>query len=147
MTNIWAAVLISVVSGIVAALLAPIITESLHMRNWRRQRRLELQYQVFQEAVTALARLLADALDPELQRSTGALLDVDRDTRLRPLTSESLEATRGMVAAFFSQDTAGLFEQAQRTRISIQTVPNIDFETARRNAVVAMTRELGVFDP
>jgi hypothetical protein len=140
----WEALAVSLVSGLAAGILAPLVTAWLHRKAWEREKHLDWQYKVFRDAVRALGLLEADALDAALQSTKPVYKDRQPVTNLRPATSELMASTRGMVSAFFTQETSDVYDQAQRARISIEEVPNLDFEAARRTAVVAMSKELGI---
>lgn len=135
MYPLWVVLVTSAISGVISAILAPLITARLHMKNWQRQKRQELHYHVFREAVEALARLSSDALDVSLQAEGKVYEGVQPLISLRLSTAESLETSRGMVSAFFQQATAESYERAQHTKISIENVPNLECEEARVNTI------------
>jgi hypothetical protein len=61
----------------------------------------------------------------------------------RPKTLELMERSRGMVKAFFTQALYDAYDEALRAKISLDTIPNIDFEEKRTKAILAMSKELG----
>ena len=49
-----------------------------------------------------------------------------------------------MVRAFFSDDTYSKVDSAFREKVSIENMPNIEFDEKRRIAIIAMAEELGI---
>ena len=135
----------AIVAGIVSGLLAPIVVLwAQHKIVWKKQRTTEHKLAVFNDAVRALSLRAVDALDPELQARTAAA-PVRRETEYRPETLELLESAKAMVRAFFSKEAHEAFcEAADKTRISLDTIPNQEFEGARVKAIQKMASEVGL---
>lgn len=55
-----------------------------------------------------------------------------------------MEKSRGLVKAFFSGETYASYAKALGTKISIENVPNVDFEEARTDAIIRLSQELGI---
>ncbi len=144
LSQILVSILIALLSGFVAAYLTPFFNANFARRNWRQQKAFDLKYEVFQGAVTALAAWLTDALDVNLQNSKGKYKGASRLVEMRPETSQALEKSRGMVEAFFSHEVAQKFDEATRAELSIDTVPNAEFERKRLAFIVAASQELGL---
>jgi hypothetical protein len=73
-----------------------------------------------------------------LPASTGAV-------EIRPETSQALEEYRGLVLAYFSKEASrSFFDEAIRVSISIETVPNTNFEEKQTRFEEAASRDLGI---
>lgn len=137
----------AIVAGVIAGVISPFLVSWLqHQVIWRRQRRLETKYKIFEEAVRALSLWATDAMDPRLQSEKSSYKGTCRLVEMRPETVELLEKSKGMVHAFFSKDTFATYEHALKAHIAIDNVPNEDFEARRAAAIVAMAAELGIKD-
>ena len=55
-----------------------------------------------------------------------------------------MERSRGMVKAFFSEEAYKVFDEALRTPISIENIPNLNFENARVKAIIKLAKELEI---
>ena len=62
---------------------------------------------------------------------------------IRPETSAHIDRARGMVQSLFSDKAYELYDDAVRTPISIDTVPNIAFEESRKRAILKIAEEMG----
>ena len=69
-----------------------------------------------------------------------------RMVELRPETEALIEKSRGMVKAFYTEETYNKFVKALKSKISIENIPNIEFEEMRISAIVGMAKELGILD-
>ncbi len=65
---------------------------------------------------------------------------------MRPGTSQALEQYRGLVAAFFSAEVSQKYDLATRARISLDNIPNSDFEDKRLAFVEGASAEIGLRD-
>lgn len=110
---------------------------------WKSQKKLEIKYSVFSTAVKALSQYATDALDPAMQKSIQDQ-PIQRKTKTRTETDEMCQEARDMVKAFFSKETFASLEAALKTEISIQKIPNEEFENNRVRAIIAMSNELGI---
>lgn len=63
---------------------------------------------------------------------------------LRPETYEALEISLGMVKAFYSSETYKKYDRATKQKVSIENIPNTEFEEARVEAILALASELGM---
>lgn len=99
---------------------------------------------IFEDALTALGSLETDALDAGLQSSKKEYKGLTRIVEFRPETIVLKERARGMVRAFFSQETFNKVDEAMRAPISIENTPNVEFEEYRTLAIAAMATELGI---
>jgi hypothetical protein len=61
-SNLLATIIIASISGTVAAILTPIITSWLHKRLWKNEKKLELKYQAYLDAVKTLYLFENDAM-------------------------------------------------------------------------------------
>ncbi len=143
-TQLWISVIVALIAGVSAGLVAPLASAKLNLRNWRAQKSLDLKYEIFRGAVGALASYMTDALDTKLQGAKTTYHGREREVEMRPETSEALEQYRGFMEAFFSKQVAAKFGEATRAPISIETVPNASFEEKRRVFVEAASHELGI---
>ncbi len=131
-------------AGILSGVISPFIVSWLqHKVIWKSQKKLEIKYSVFNNAVKALSQFATDALDPAMQKP---LPDqpVQRKTKTRKETDEMCQEARDMIKAFFSEEAHSLLNNAMRTKISIQNAPNQEFEENRVKAIIAMSNELGI---
>jgi hypothetical protein len=135
----------AITAGLISGFLSPFVLSWLrHVYIWKREKSLEQKYQVFKDAVRALALLCTDALDSKLQANKTSYKDTSRVTELRPETAEALEISTGMVKAFFSSETYAKYDTATKKKVGIENVPNTEFEEARVEAILAMASELGI---
>jgi len=141
---LWVSVVVAMIAGLFAAIVAPLVTAWMARGNWRSQKLLELKYEIFKGATAALAAWLTDALDVELQNSKAQWKGMARQVEMRPATSQALEQYRGLVAAFFSADVSQKFGQACRENVSLDNIPNVEFESQRVAFVDAAAVELGL---
>jgi hypothetical protein len=141
---LWVSIVVAVIAGLFAAIVAPLVTAWLSRRNWRAQKLLELKYEIFKGATAALAAWMTDALDVGLQSSKVEWKGMSRQVEMRPATSQALEQYRGLVAALFSADVSAKYDQACRAKVSLDNVPNVEFEDRRVAFVEAAAAELGL---
>ena len=135
----------ALIAGVVSGILSPLALSWLqHQVIWRRQKRLEMKWSVFQDAVRALSLWSRDALDPKLQANKASPHGAQRVTEFRPETGELIERSKGMVKAFFSKETWEAYEAVLRSDIALDKLPNTDFEKKRTAAIIEMARELGL---
>jgi len=99
---------------------------------------------VFSDAIRAMSQYETDVLDFELQANKKSYKDARKKIELRPETSSLIEKSRGMVMAFFSKDTFEKYDKVFKEEISIDNVPNIEFEERRTQSILAMAQELGI---
>jgi hypothetical protein len=142
--SLWTSILVAVIAGAFAAIIAPLVTARVARRTWRSQKRFELKYEIFRGAVGALAAWAADALDPGLQSSKAAYKGYSHPVEIRPETFQALGYYHGLVDAFFSPKVATTFDEAVRTPISIETVPNTKFDEKRLVFIQVAAQELGL---
>ena len=106
---VWLTILIAGVSGlasaILTAILSPMLTARLQQKNWRRQKVFELKYQAFQSAIDAITAYAADAMDAGLQSAKPEYKGLVRAVEMRPETAAKMDSARGLVSAFFSDQT------------------------------------------
>jgi hypothetical protein len=141
---IWISIVVAIIAGLSAAVLAPLVTAALARRDWRAQKLLELKHDVFAGSTAALAAALTDALDVKLQKEKPEWKGMSRPVEYRSETFQALEQYRGLVAAFFSAAVADKYDRASRAMVSFDTIPNTDFEAKRAAFVVAASAELGL---
>jgi hypothetical protein len=133
---------VALIAGLFAAIVAPLVTASLSRRNWRSQKLFELKFEIFRGATAALASWLTDALDIGLQKSKAEWKNMSRSVEMRPETSQALEQYRGLVAAFFSANVSQKYDLATRANVSLDNIPNSDFEKKRLAFIEAASAEL-----
>ena len=149
--SLLVSIVVALIAGISAAVLAPLVTAAVTKTHWKRQidfqtreKSFQLKYEVFQGAIDTLAAWAADALDPSLQNSKTTYKDLEQSVAMRPETARATERSRGLVSALFSVEVNGRFDAALRAKLSIENVPNTDFEEKRRDFVVSAAKELGL---
>ena len=85
----------AIVAGLVSGILSPLILLWLqHHWIWRTQKRLDVKYAIFQDAVRALSLWSRDAMDPGLQANKSSHKGIVRLTEMRPETVELLEKSK-----------------------------------------------------
>ena len=135
----------AIVAGLISGIISPFIVSRLqHKVIWQRQKNLELKHKIFEEAVRALSMWASDAMDPKLQSEKSSFKGTSRITEMRPETVELMEKSKGMVQAFYSSESYSAYEHALKGHISIDNVPNTEFEERRTNAIITMAKELGI---
>jgi hypothetical protein len=132
-------------AGLIAGVISPLLLSWLqHRVIWRTQKKADVKYAIFSDAVRALSQYSVDALDPALQVEKKSYHGQTRYIETRPETLALMEQSRSMVQAFFSERAYEAFNSALCTPISIETVPNFEFEGARVKAIVALATDLGI---
>ena len=135
----------AIIAGVISGLMSPLILAWLrHKIIWKAQKRDEIKMNAFIDTLTALNSLETDALDTELQSNKKPYKGLTRVVEFRPETIIVKERARGMVRAFFSKETYEKVDKAMRTEVSIENVPNIDFDENRTLAISALAAELGI---
>ena len=145
--SLWVSILVAIIAGLFGGLVGPLIDHGLLRRRWRSQKTFELKYDTFRGAVEALAAWAADAVDFDLQRNKPEYQGTIHKTHLRPSTEQAVEHHKGLVEAMFSPRVISAFDAVLRSHISIENVPNTEFEEKRSAFVVAAASELGLFIP
>jgi hypothetical protein len=137
--------IVGIISGLLSGIISPLILSLLqHKVIWRTQRKHEIKYSIFNDAIRALSLYASDAFDPKLQCDKTTYKGTQRLIELRPETSELMEKSRSMVKAFFSQQAVIAFDAALKAEISIDNIPCIDFEEKRINAILRLSEDLGI---
>lgn len=138
----------AIIAGVVGGIISPLILAFLkHFFVWRAEKLVELKSKIFDEAISALAKRSADALDRELQSQKQTSAEFRMQIKFRPETLDLIERARFQVHAFFLAETATKFHKALCAKLSLDDLPPLEFEEARRVAVLAMASELGVTTP
>lgn len=139
--------LLALIAGIVSGLLSPLILSVLqHRIVWRRQKRFEVKFGIFADAIKALSAYESDALNPDIQKNKQSYKGMVRKIALRPETDQMIDSSRCMIKAFYSEEVYRAFDAALKTKVSFEEVPNIEYEENRITAVVSMASELGISD-
>ena len=135
----------AIIAGVISGLMSPLILAWLrHKIIWKAQKRNEIKMNAFIDTLTALSSLETDALDVELQSNKKSYKGLTRIVEFRSETIVVKERARGMVRAFFSKETFEKVDKAMKEKVSIENVPNINFEESRTSAISAMAAELGI---
>ena len=135
----------AIIAGMISGLMSPLILSWLkHKIIWKAQKRNEIKMAAFTDTLTALSSLETDALDMELQSNKKEYKGSMRVVELRPETIILMEKSRGMVRAFFSEATFKKVDKAFRKKVSLENVPNVEFDESRTTAIIAMAEELGI---
>jgi hypothetical protein len=138
----------AIIGGIIGGLISPLLLTVLrHFIIWRAEKYLEMKAQIFDEAISAFAKRATDALDPALQSQKANYKGFARETEYRPDTLELLERARAQVHAFYLPEAAAKFDRAANVKLSIDNIPNVEFEEARTEAISALASELGLQVP
>jgi hypothetical protein len=140
-------ILLALMAGTVSGLLSPLILSILQQKIiWRRQKRFEIKFGAFVDAVKALSAYQSDALNAGLQKNKEEYKGMVRKIALRPETDQMMDNSRCMIKAFYSDEVYRAFDEALRTDLSFEKVPNIEYEENRISAIVKMASELGISD-
>lgn len=135
----------AIIAGIIGGIISPFIVSFLqHKCIWRNQKEIEIKYSIFQDAISALSQYAVDAVDPGLQSNKKTYNNMSRQVEARPETFALMERSRGMVKAFFSEEAYKVFDEALKTPISIEKIPNLDFGNAGVKAIIQLAKELGI---
>lgn len=135
----------TIMAGIVGGVISPFIVSFFqHKCIWKNQKKLEIKYSIFQDAILALSQYAVDATDPALQSKKSTYNNLSRVVEARPETFSLMEKSRGMIKVFFSEEGYRVFDEASRVPISIEKIPNLDFENARTKAIIQLAKELGI---
>lgn len=138
----------AIIAGILSGVISPLVLSWLqHRVIWKSQKQLEIKFVIFQDAVRALSLWATDALDIHLQSNKASHNGLTRVTEARPETWELIEKSRGLVQAFFSSETFAAYDEALRANISLQSIPNEEFDQKRTKAILLMATELGIYRP
>ncbi|MBI4679880.1 MAG: hypothetical protein HY753_01370 [Nitrospirae bacterium] len=136
---------IGLISGFLSGVISPLFLSLLqHKVIWKKQKKLEIKYSIFNDAIRALSLYATDSLDPKLQSEKVTYKGSQRIIELRPETVELMEKSRGMIKAFFSQQADKAFSSALGETISIDDIPCTEFEEKRTNAILKLSEELGI---
>jgi hypothetical protein len=136
---------IGFISGILSGIISPLILSILqHKVIWKKQKKHEIKTSAFNDAVRALSLYAADALDPKLQSEKTNHKGVQRRIELRPETVAIIETSRDNIKAFFSPQAYIAFDTVLKAKISIDDIPCTDFEEKRTNAILKLSKELGI---
>ena len=77
----------AIIGGIIGGLISPLIlTVIKHFFVWRAEKLVELKARIFDEAISAFAKMETDALDPALQSQKQSYQGFTRQTEYRPET-------------------------------------------------------------
>ena len=135
----------AIIAGMISGLMSPLILSWLkHKIIWKAQKRNEIKMAAFTDTLTALSSLETDALDAELQSNKKEYKGSVRVVELRPETIILMEKSRGMVRAFYSETTFTKVDKALREKVSLENIPNVEFDESRTAAIIAMAEELGI---
>lgn len=143
-TPLWMSILVAIVSGIFGGIVGPFVADSLSKRRWRSQKKFELKYTAFESALNAVAAWEADALDTKLQGEKVPHQGTVPVTNRRPETAQALEHSKGLIKTWFSETVNSKYEEVLRAHISIDTLPNTEFEEARIAFILAAATELQI---
>ena len=137
----WKAIL----GGLIGGIISPFIVSFLqHKYIWKNQKKIEIKYSIFIDAVKALSQYAVDATDPKLQSEKKDYKGMRRVVEARPETFALMEKSKGMVKAFFSEDVYNSFYKALSAKVSIENIPNADFEAVRASAIIKLAEELDI---
>ena len=135
----------AIITGTLVGIISPLIVSFFqHQCIWRNQKKMEIKYSIFKDAISALSQYAVDATDPALQSNKQTYNNITRAVEARSETFTLMEKSRGMVKAFFSKETFEVFDKALNTPISIENVPNSTFEQARVEAIIKLATELKI---
>lgn len=138
---IWEILLAGLISGIISPMIVSFIQ---HKCIWKSQKKLEIKYSIFNDVVKAMSLYMVDAVTPEIQEQKKAYKGFTRVPECRPETWELIEKSRAMVKSFFSKEASEKFEKAIKTKVSIENIPNMDYEKNRTEVIIALSKELGI---
>ena len=104
-----------------------------------------MKYEVFRGATAALAARLVDSQDIALQKNKPTTESgLAHPVEMRSQTSQAMEQHHGLVDALFTDDVYAKFDAAGRAEVTIESVPNTDFEEKRKAFIQAAVAELQI---
>lgn len=86
-----------------------------HYVVWLEQQQFQIKKSVFDDAMSAIAKYEADAMDIELQASNVGAGGIRPETKLRDQTKFEMNKALALVPAFFSPEAAQAYGMAYRT--------------------------------
>jgi len=136
----------ALLAGFISGFLSPLILSWVqHNIVWKTQKKLTIKFDIFTDSISALSKLMTDAYDLELQSNKAEYKGIQRLVELRPETAHLVEHSRGLVKAFFSDAAYEKFDKALRTKVSVETIPDIEFEKNRTETIIEMAKDLGIY--
>lgn len=139
---LWVSILVAIVSGIFGGIIGPFVADVLSKHRWRAQKKFELKYAAFESALNAISAWAADALDTKLQSEKVAYQDTVPVTNRRPETAQALEHSKGLIETWFTDTVNSKYLEVLRSKISIDNIPNTEFEEVRIAFILAAASEL-----
>jgi hypothetical protein len=143
---LWVSILVAVLAGIFGGIVGPTVTDRLSRARWKSQKAFELKYEAFQSATKAIAAWEADALDFALQKHKPTYNDSTPVVAKRETTIQALSHAESLIDALFSAAVGKTFDAMLKSHVSIDNVPNTEFENCRKAFVVAAALEMGLLD-
>ncbi len=129
------ALISAVVAAFVSGFIAPYFI-------YRIKRDYDSKKEAFDLAIKALACYYTDALSPKVQNESETYKELKRDVNTRLETDELMDKARSYVRSYFSEEAFKEFDEAIRTFISIETVPDDKFEAQKTKAIKQIREEL-----
>ncbi len=128
-------VLGAIVTAIITSLFSPTVVYFFKIRH-------KAKIDAFNLAVRALARYYAEALDLEFQENKPTCKGKSQNVRISSNTSGLLAKARSLVKTNFSAKAFEEYDEAARTYVSIETVPNEEFEKQQDKALDILAKEI-----
>lgn len=145
MTPTWITVLLSLLSGVFGSIIGPFVIHKLYAKRWRDQKGFELRQSSFDKSLQAVSSWQADAFDVNLKNQSTATAQGTRPlTYMRPATTQALHEANGLIKVWFSNDVYNKFDKLLKSTLSINNIPNEQFENARTEYMEAAKKELSV---
>ena len=143
-TPLWVTLIVAIVSGIFGGIIGPFVADILSKRRWEAQKKFELKYLSFECALNATSAWAADALDTKLQSEKVTHQGAVPVTNRRPETAQALEHSKGLIETWFSDEVNSKYLNVLRSHISLDNIPNTEFEEVRIAFILAAAGELNL---
>ncbi len=129
------ALISAVVAAFVSGFIAPYFI-------YRIKRDYDSKKEAFDLAIKALACYYTDALSPKVQNESESINGLKRKVNTRLETDELMDKALSYVRSYYSEEAFKEFAKATTTFISIENVPNEEFESQKTKAIKRINEEL-----
>lgn len=136
----WVSLIIAICSGLLSGCISPFIVGWLS----KRQKRFDLKYNAFNEALNAISKWEADIYDIKLQNKKESHDGISPLINIRPETRQALENAKNLIKSWFSEESNIALDAVLRSSISLKKVPNLDHEDLKNKFILSTTKELKI---
>jgi hypothetical protein len=136
----WISLIIALCSGLLSGCISPFIVGWIS----KKQKKFDLKYNAFSEALTALSKWESDIYDTKLQNEKESYDGISPVINIRPETRQAIENAKSLVKSWFSEESNLALDSVLRSDISLKKVPNLDHEDLRNKFILSTTKELKI---